>query len=633
MFELYKKSIKGKLLFAFGTVLILSFLLAALGYYSINKILENKDLTQRIDNISMQVLNLRKSEKDFLMRSTVDKKFYDTHQSEYLNNINAISQQLIVDLEALKLHPAAEPLELDDEFDAMGEIITEYNQILNSMVEVYVERGYDDWGYEGKFRHAAHGIENLTFPYDRTLLLLLRRYEKDFIMRKDLKYQDEVRETIHVFRDSVETANNVNADPRFSEKQTAIIGFLEDFQKNFDLYVGLQQKLGRDDNSGLLGDLKAAVEAMEPIMADLENKIHEKTSNISRNTILLFILVFIAQLIVGIMISIKFSNKLTANIKKIKDGIVTLSEGTFPEKVEINSEDELAATQAATNNLIERIRTAAAFTQNIGEGRLDEQYDERYSNDVLAKALQDMHNKLKEVAAEDAKRTWAAKGLAEFGELIRNNEKDLKLLCYRIISDLVKFVNANQGKIFVINDEDTQNYDGSPYLELMATYAWKREKFQTQVILKGEGLPGQSWYERKTIHIREIPEGYIKITSGLGEAVPRSILIVPLIVNEQVYGIIELASFETFEEYKIKFIEKLAEIIAASLSSVRINEKTKELLEQSQQQSEEMRAQEEEMRQNMEELSATQEEMVRKEREYLKRIEDLESQVAEQENS
>ena len=102
----------------------------------------------------------------------------------------------------------------------------------------------------------------------------------------------------------------------------------------------------------------------------------------------------------------------------------------------------------------------------------------------------------------------------------------------------------------------------------------------------------------------------------------------PLQVNDEVEGILELASFRPFAPHEIDFLEKLGESVAAAIRNTRINEKTRSLLTETQQQAEEMRAAEEEMRQNMEELAATQEEMQRKEQEYVNRIADLDQRLA-----
>jgi methyl-accepting chemotaxis protein len=114
------------------------------------------------------------------------------------------------------------------------------------------------------------------------------------------------------------------------------------------------------------------------------------------------------------------------------------------------------------------------------------------------------------------------------------------------------------------------------------------------------------------IYLIEIPKEYIEITSGLGGANPNALLLVPLLIEEEVLGVIELTSFNKFQPHEIELVKKLAESIASTLNSVKINARTSELLEKSQEQAEMMAAQEEEMRQNMEELQSTQEEASRK---------------------
>jgi PAS domain S-box-containing protein len=215
---------------------------------------------------------------------------------------------------------------------------------------------------------------------------------------------------------------------------------------------------------------------------------------------------------------------------------------------------------------------------------------------------------LKRVADEDKKRNWATEGLARFGELLRKNNDNVERLSEDIITNLVKYLKANQGALFIIDDIDSTE---EAFMTMTACYAWDKKKYLNQQIFKGEGLAGQVWQEGDTVYLTDVPDSYITITSGLGDANPKSILIVPLKINDDIYGVVEVASFNEFAQHEIEFVEKIAESIASTISAVKINARTTKLLEESTMMTEQLRAQEEEMRQNMEELQATQESIER----------------------
>ncbi|MGM0550431.1 MAG: GAF domain-containing protein [Bacteroidota bacterium] len=300
---------------------------------------------------------------------------------------------------------------------------------------------------------------------------------------------------------------------------------------------------------------------------------------------------------------------LTSLFKKMASGNIDDSM-----KVQIETGDEIEEMTHALNQSIDGLNEKTRFAKAIEQGNLTYDFQRLSENDQLGEALLEMRKSLQDAnqeheqrIQEDEKRRWANEGLALFADILRQNNDDLNELAFQIIQNLVNYLKANQGGLFILSEDEEQTQ-----FELLSAFAFDRRKYLTSTVQLGEGLVGTCAIEKKTIYMTELPDDYIKITSGLGGANPNSLLIVPLKLEEQVLGVIEMASFKSFEKYEIEFVEKVAESIASTLNSVRINIRTNQLLERSQQQAEEMAAQEEEMRQNMEELQATQEESARK---------------------
>ena len=367
--------------------------------------------------------------------------------------------------------------------------------------------------------------------------------------------------------------------------ETSIDDAKESLQKKYNAFIKQQEK---------------AKELVEKI-----NQEEEKSETFY--TILLYFYIFLLSSFIYWIVKYLILNP----IYKISLSSRELAKGNLTEKIDYKSKNELGYIAQNINSMAEILQNATDFTTKIGEGKLDAEYrglDEDHDNSLASSLLQ-MREKMQSSAKADKERSWVNEGLAKFADILRNNNDNIQELSYQIISNLVKFMEANQGALFVLNEPEDENEE--PKIILESAYAYERRKRIKKEIAIGEGLVGQSVQEGDRIYLTEVPEDYVEIKSGLGETLPRCVLIVPLKINEEIKGVVEIASIQEIPEYKIDFVEKLGENIASTISNAKTNERTKKLLAESQEMTEQMRSQEEEMRQNMEEMEATQEEMGR----------------------
>lgn len=359
------------------------------------------------------------------------------------------------------------------------------------------------------------------------------------------------------------------------------------------------------NTSKLIERLDKLTQSQDQMTAMSDQEVIDSTDTLMSYTLILGIVIIVS----GLFSALVLMRTITRPVNFLKSVILKLGRGELvEEKGTAFSSDEIGEMAVATESLVAGLKATSNFAENIGNGNYETEFSPLSEQDVLGNALITMRNNLKKVAEDDKKRNWATEGLARFGEILRTNNSDIGKLSDEIVGNLVKYLRANQGALYIIDDVDR---DEEVTMSMKACYAWDKKKFINQKIHRGEGLAGQTWQEGEMVYITDIPANYIRITSGLGDANPTAILIVPLKVNDQIFGVVEIASFNEFKDFEMEFVQKIAESIASTISSVKINARTQKLLEESQEMTEQMRAQEEEMRQNMEELQATQEEMQR----------------------
>lgn len=371
---------------------------------------------------------------------------------------------------------------------------------------------------------------------------------------------------------------------------------LKSLKNDWQLFTGSTDSISRHTHAILVAG------SLDALIRDLQRKEEKETQVYTY--VLAGNLVFAGIIILALVRT--FQRKVIQPLHKLADNT--------RQHVHSNGmpDNELGKVAKYINEVVENLRDASDFVAAIGEGNLSKDYRELEPDYVpgknkLADALIAMQEKLRLINEEEQKRKWANEGLTKFVDILRSSQNNLQQLGDRIIATLVQYTQSNQGGLYVLNEDDPQH----PHLELLSLYAFNIKKHLQQKVKPGEGLLGQTFLEKQSVYLKELPEEYVRITSGLGDAAPRTLLIVPLKVEDKVYGMVELASFREYQPHEIAFVEKLGETIASTLATVRNNQRTERLLQESRMAAESMRAQEEEMRQNMEELTATQEEMQR----------------------
>jgi len=293
---------------------------------------------------------------------------------------------------------------------------------------------------------------------------------------------------------------------------------------------------------------------------------------------------------------------------------------------------------AMANSLTLQVRAIADVATAVTRGDLSRQIavEAQGELDELKNNLNQMIVNLKSTTEKNSEQDWLKTNLAKFSRMMQG-QKDLEAVSKLIMSELTPLVSAHHGAFYIMDDDNN-----TPVLKLIASYAYKERKHVGNRFFLGEGLVGQAALEKKPILLTNVPDDYIRISSGLGEAPPRNVLVLPVLFEGDVKAVIELASFLPFSQIHQLFLDQFAESVGVVINMIAANMRTAELLEQSQSltlelqsQSEELRNQQEELKKSNAELEAqattlrTSEELLKDQQEELQQVnEELEEKAS-----
>ncbi|PLZ67664.1 HAMP domain-containing protein, partial [Fischerella thermalis] len=248
--------------------------------------------------------------------------------------------------------------------------------------------------------------------------------------------------------------------------------------------------------------------------------------------------------------------------------------------------NELAATLTTQLRAIAEVATAVTkgdLTRSIAVEALGEVA-------ILKDNINQMIANLRETTQKNTEQDWLKTNLAKFTRMLQG-QRDLETVSKLILRELAPLVGAAHGVFYIM-----ENTDNSQYFKLLSSYAYRERKHLANRFQLGEGLVGQCALEKERILLTEVPHDYIKISSGLGEATPVNVVVLPVLFEGQITAVIELASFRRFSEIHLTFFDQLTESIAIVLNTIAASMRTEELLKQSQSLAEELQSQQNELR-------------------------------------
>ncbi|TAF68205.1 MAG: HAMP domain-containing protein [Cytophagales bacterium] len=533
--------IRTKLLFSFSILILFTLVVGLSAYFYSSSITQHQKLKEKIDLLLITTLQMRKQQQDFLIQDTKSLTFMRTGESNNLNQFQQNTTKVRQLTEEIKTSPIISNLELNKNIERVQKLHKQYAQLFPYLAEKMLLRGFKDYGLEGQMRISIHELENLA-DIDPTLVLLLRRHEKDFFLRKDPIYAEKLHEVALQIR--AEYAKN----KLIQEK-------IENYERVFNKIVAIENEIGFTNSLGSQGQLQKNTQEIDTELNDIQYLVEQEIDAIINRTIFIIASIVAFVFIIALITAFYFSYAIATPIitlDRIAQSVVKDFKGQEKILDSIRSKDEIG-------NLARSFKTMLIdLKQKMQQAK-------------------DRSDKLEEFARTESQRNWHNEGLTLFNEILRNQQWSLEQQSLEIISQLVRYTKSNQGGIFIVNKEAENDI----HLELKACYAYDRQKYLKKRINIGDGLVGTAWLEQDTLIITDVPQDYVHITSGLGEARPNCVLVVPIKHETNVEGVIELVSFKEFSRFEIDFIESLSQKIGTAILSIQYNESMKKLLTES----------------------------------------------------
>jgi len=449
-------------------VVVLSTLLVFTGIWIVSSIMQLSKLnqiTRESSELSNAMLKLRKSEKDFLLRETSNETFFETKTSKYLDNFVETIEIYMNNVERLDNNKLIRRMHLTKQMDQLAENMMDYKRHFEYLVDMTIIRGYKDNGEIGQMRQAVREVEQVgikTLKNDalRAQILMLRRHEKDYLLRRDTVYADKLNAAVITTKklmDKMTLNRTVKRD--LMEK-------LDIYQTSFAHVVSTDESIGRSQTEGIKGDMRRAVHQIEPLIEEVVAVINTKSATIRSRTVSSLIIAIVALIVLASGVLTLISRSIIKSVKTAQDAVNAMSKGKIVNTIVAASDDEMGdllqdmgVMTGKLKQIITGIMQASDSITSVGNDINEYSQQLAEGTSELASSLEEVSSSMEEITANieqtagNSKETEAISYSASDGIKTVHQASSKSLEWAKDIAEKVKIIDtiANQTNILALN--------------------------------------------------------------------------------------------------------------------------------------------------------------------------------------
>ncbi|WP_439185308.1 methyl-accepting chemotaxis protein [Carboxylicivirga taeanensis] len=392
-------TIRQKLIGLIAAITLVLLIIGTMTYLSFNKIETLHELYEKGKQVEENMLSLRKAEKDFLLRELTSDDYFETEQSKYLDayhEVKSYNQKIIEELtnsSYIKEYGLIENMHvLNTDFD-------EYDKHFDNLVRLLTQRGFRDHGLIGDMRSAVKSLEENynDAPFIAEQQLLLRKHEKDYLLRRDVKYQNLLNETTENFIQQIKKSHQLS-----TSKKDILTMRLKDYQQAFNDIVNMDERIGLTESDGIKGKLRSTIHKTEPeinVIVSTIKKVSEESINATISSIIIVIAAFI---VITIALLLFILSTIQKGLFSAKEAVNAVAHGDFSQTIEIHSNDELGQLLKDVQLMIIKLRKSVNVAKEVSQGNLlvlDSMKEEDFEGE-LDEALTEMVKRIKVIIEE-----------------------------------------------------------------------------------------------------------------------------------------------------------------------------------------------------------------------------------------